>query len=359
VTGATGLVGNNVVRQLLDRGEAVRILVRESSDCRTFEDLDVDVIFGDTRHANAVRAAAEGVDLIVHAAAIVKIGRTRLEQFRAVNVEGTRHVAQAAQDVGARMVHVSSTDTVGVKSLDEPADEETPFDKRIKTPYLVTKYEAEQVVLQHVELGLDAVIVNPSFMLGPWDWKPSSGEMLLAVARGRSWLAPRGYFSVVDVRDVGQGILAAAERGKPGRRYILAGKTMSYLEAWRLFAEVTGGRRPLFRTGPIVSLCTGWVGDIIGLLTGDEPSFNSGSIRIANMPRNYSSRRAEIELGYTTRPVRETVEDAWRWFQTHGYVGAKSGQPLDVKTKPAGSSAPGLPASSESHSPYPAERTPY
>jgi dihydroflavonol-4-reductase len=160
-------------------------------------------------------------------------------------------------------------------------------------------------------------------MLGPWDWKPSSGEMLLAVSRGSSWMAPRGYFSVVDVRDVCAGILAAADRGQSGRRYILAGETMSYLEAWRLFADVTGGRRPWCRTGPIIRVITGWVGDIIGLITGEEPGFNTGAIRIANLPRNYSSARARKELDYTTRSVHETVTDAWNWFIEYGYAGRK------------------------------------
>ena len=318
VTGATGLVGNNMVRTLIERGGHVRALVR-NRDARSLEGLDLEIYQGDLRDAAAIVQAASGVDLIIHAAARVKIGRAHLERFREVNVEGTRNVANAARENGIRLIHVSSTDTVGFKSLDEPADEETPFDTSIRTPYIVTKYESEQVVLQQVRDGLDAVIVNPSFMLGPWDWKPSSGEMLLSVARGVSWAAPRGYFSIADVRDVCSAILTAFERGQRGRRYILAGETLSYLEAWRLFAEVTGGRWPLFRIGPLCSLLGGWIGDGLGLITGEEPNVNSGAIKIANKPRNYSSARAETELGYRKRPVRETVEDTWRWFQEYGY----------------------------------------
>ena len=320
VTGATGLVGNNVVRALLGCGEAVRVLVRRESTTRPLTDLDVELRYGDTRDEDAVCRAAEGVSLIIHSAAIVKIGSKELERFRAINVEGTRHVASVAEAAQIRMVHVSSTDAVGIKSLQEPADEETPFDTSITTPYIVTKYEAEQLVLDRITRGLDAVIVNPSFMLGPWDWKPSSGQMLLEVARGRSWLAPRGYFSVADARDVAQGILAAAERGQCGRRYILAGRTMSYLDAWRLFAEVTGGRRPWGKLGPVGAKAVGWAGDLYGIMTGEQPGFNSGVLRITNYPRNYTSARAQAELGYHTRPVRQTVEDAWSWFQRHAYA---------------------------------------
>ncbi len=347
VTGATGLVGNNMVRTLIERGQRVRVLVRNSA-ARSLEGLGVEIHKGDIRDAAAVAEAARDADLIIHAAARVKIGRTRLEKFRTVNVEGTRNVANTARANGVRLVHVSSTDTVGLKSLDEPADEDTPFDTSICTPYIVTKHEAEQVILQQLRDGLDAVIVNPSFMLGPWDWKPSSGEMLLAVARGLSWLAPRGYFSVIDVRDVCRSIVAAAERGQTGRRYILAGETMSYLEAWRLFADVTGGRWPLFCGGPVI----GWIGDIIGLITGNEPAFNSEAVKIANKPRNYSSARAKAELGYTTRPVRETVEDAWRWLQDHGYVTRTNKLAMEPAKDPQ-PSRPDRPASSESRSPHP------
>ena len=320
VTGATGLVGNNVVRQLLARGDAVRVLTRQSSNPRPLEDLDVQHALGDICQADSVRQACEGVHAVVHAAGYVHIGRSKLDVHRAINVEGTRNVARAARESGARMVHVSSTDAVGIGSLDEPADEETPFADHAGCTYAITKREAEQVVQQEIAQGLDAVIVNPSFMLGPWDWKPSSGRMLLEVAKGKALVAPRGHFSACDVRDVAAGILTAIERGQCGRRYLLAGKTLSYLDAFRLFAQVTGGRRPIGSPGPVVSLIGGWLGDLSTLITRDESDVNSAAIRIARLPKNYSSRRAQDELAYTTRPVEESARDAWQWFQDHGYA---------------------------------------
>jgi len=320
VTGATGLVGNNVVRMLLDRGEEVRVFVRQNADSRPLQGLQIQVVRGDVRNPEAAQQAADGVDLIIHSAAIVKVGRTGLDTFRAVNVEGTRNIASLARAAGVRMVHVSSCDAVGINSLEKAADEETPFEVETKAPYILTKLEAEQVIQEEVERGLNAVIANPSFMLGPWDWKPSSGQMLLEVARGRGWFAPHGYFSVADVRDVSTGVLAAADHGQVGRRYILSGETMSYLDAWRLFADVVGIRPPWAHAEPTAARIGGWFGDVWGMLTGNEPAINSGAVALTNLPRNYSCARAEAELGYRRRPVRQTVQNAWEWFQDYGYA---------------------------------------
>lgn len=320
VTGATGLVGNNVVRMLLDRGDSVRVLVRKGCDPRPLAGLPVEIVEGDVRDGESVARACRGVGAVIHAAGHVRIGWSGLELQRAVNVEGTRHVAAAANAAGARMVHVSSVDALGIRSLDNPADEETPLEGNLLVPYVVTKREAEQVVLEEVGRGLAAMIVNPGFMLGPWDWKPSSGQMLLAVGRRRFLLAPPGWFGVCDVRDVAAAILAALERGTPGRRYITTGPTICYADAMRVFAEVTGARVPFSPPGPITLAIVGWACDLWTRLTGREPPVNSGALRVARLPKSYSSARAERELGYRARPLRETVQDAWDWFRQNGYA---------------------------------------
>jgi len=320
VTGATGLLGNNVVRQLLDRGHRVRVLVRESSDPRPLAGLDVEIVRGDIRDADNVRDACKHTRCVIHSAAYVQLGRSRLDLHRAVNVQGSGHVAEAARMAGVRMIHVSSVDALAMGSVREPADEDTPLADPVRCAYAITKREAEQVVLQAVKRGLDGVIVNPGFMLGPWDWKPSSGRMLLEIATGRALFAPRGWFSACDARDVAAGILAAMQQAQTGRRYIMAGESITYLKAWRLFAEVSKARRPWVSVGPVALWFAGMAGDLRTLLTGREPYVNSGAIALARKPKCYSSQRAEMELGYRTRPFRTSVQDAWSWFQENGFV---------------------------------------
>lgn len=319
VTGATGLVGNNVVRLLLARGEAVRVLRRASASARPLAGLDVDVVEGDICDADAVRRACRGAGRVVHAAARVHIGWSGLGLQRSTNVEGTRHVACAAHAEGARLVHVSSVDALGHGTRDCPGHEESTPSAAVNCPYVVTKREAEQVVMEQVSQGLDAVIVNPAYMLGPWDWAPSSGRMLLQVARCRALIAPPGGNDFCDVRHVAGGILAAMERGATGRRYILGGQALTYFEAWRIFAEVTESRPPLFTAGRRAVRAVGLAGSFWGSLTGREPDVNSATAAISTQPHHFSSARAESELGYRPGAVRDAAATAWEWFREWGY----------------------------------------
>ena len=320
VTGATGLVGNNVVRLLLEAGETVRVLVRGTSDPRPLSGLEVEVVTGDVCDVESVRRATSGVSQIVHAAARVHIGWTGLESLRAINVEGTRNVAMAARDANARMVHVSSVDTLGVGSPDSIADEESPREGKVLCSYVLTKCEAERAFLEEVSRGLEGIVVNPGFMFGPWDWKPSSGRMLLEVARRFTPFAPKGGCSVCDVRDVAAGILSAFRRGTVGRCYILGGENLSYLDIWKRITSVTGGSAPIGRAGPLMRIAAGRGGDLIGKLTGREPDVNSASVGMSDLYHYYSIARAQEELGYVVRPLEESLSDAWDWFREEGYA---------------------------------------
>jgi dihydroflavonol-4-reductase len=322
ITGATGFVGNNVARLLVERGQRVRVLVRDSSDLQPFADLPVELCHGDVRDGATVEQAFAGVQRVIHCAALVHIGWSRLDEQRAVNVAGTKIVAETALRHGARMVHVSSIDALGVRTLDEVCDENTPPKTDKVCPYVLTKREAEQVVLDCVARGLDAVIVNPGFMLGPWDWKPSSGKMLLKIATGWALLAPPGTNSYCDVRDVADGIISALERGRTGQRYILAGKTLTYGEALKIIAPIIGCRPP-FRTAikPTIRLI-GFAGDMLAWVTGRESDVNSAATEMSLLPKNFSSARAAAELGYQTRDVQQSAADAWAWLKKYGYAKA-------------------------------------
>ena len=320
VTGSTGLLGNNVVRQLVARGDEVRVLVRSSADPRPLEGLRVEVITGDVTSVQDIEDAVEGVDAVIHCAGVVRIGWSDAETFHRVNVEGTQLVAKAARKQGARLVHVSTINTLGVATRRRVADETWADPRVVLCPYVTSKRAGESVVREQIGEGLDAVIVHPGFMLGPWDWKPSSGEMILEVARRWTPLAPTGGVSVCDVRDVAEGVLSALERGRRGESYVLGGENLRYWRLWKLIAEVSGGSAPWVPAGPINRMIGGAFGDLWGKVTGVEPAVNSAAAKMASQLHFFSSDKAKRELGYTSRPARESITDAWHWFLEHGYV---------------------------------------
>jgi len=189
----------------------------------------------------------------------------------------------------------------------------------VPIPYVITKREAEQVVLDEIARGLDAVIVEPGLMFGPWDWKPSSGKMMIEVVRFAPWY-PVGAITCCDVRDVAAGILAAARLGRTGRRYVLGGHNVTYKEAWQRMARIGGGLRPFLPMGLGFRALVAPGLDLATRLRGRESEKNSGALRMAAQQHCFSSRRAEDELGYRIRPFDQSLRDTWDWFRQHGYI---------------------------------------
>jgi dihydroflavonol-4-reductase len=314
VTGATGLVGNNLLRQINPTRCQVRALVRGSRPRRELEGLAVDVVPGDITDRAALEALVDGVDAIVHAAALIHIGWTRVDESRRINVQGTRELGELCLARGIRMIHVSSVDTLAAGQRDRPATESDRLPSKPLCAYVASKRESEAEIDALVARGLDAVIVHPGFMLGPWDWKPSSGQMMLALARHRAPLAPGGGASVVDVRDVVHGILSAIEVGRRGERYILAGTNMPYLDLWKAMCTTMSRPGPLGRMTDAVAAAVGAAGDAWTRLRGREPPINSAITKMGQLTHYYSSDKARAELGYRTGDVENAIRDAWRWF---------------------------------------------
>ena len=337
VTGATGLVGNNVVRRFLNAGWNVKVLVRprHSGPTIELEGLPVERITGSLEEVDSLRKSVDEIDLVIHSAAMVHCGWSYHDEMYRVNVEGTARLAEITRLVGARFIHVSSVDALGLRSDGIPADEETPPGGMVECPYVLTKRMAESAVLTEVDRGLDAVIVNPVYMIGPWDWKPSSGRMLLEVASGKGLLAPPGANDFVDVRDVVNGIEAANERGQTGRRYILGGHALTYLAAWKVFAEVAGRRPPIGNAPPLAVRAAGRLGDLACTLLRREPPVNSAAAEMSMLRHNFSCKRAINELGYKIRPLEVAAADAWAWFCENGYAknsGERYTQPASCHT---------------------------
>lgn len=325
VTGATGLLGNCIVRELLERGESVRALCRAGTSREPFQGLDsshhpaLEVVEGDLSSPERLMKAVEGCRAVIHSAAFIHIGWSHLEQSRSVNVEGTRRVIQACLAHQSKLVHVSTVDTFpAARSIDFPIDETSNANdgvKKVPCSYVISKSEADEVVRQAVtQRSLEATIVHPGFMLGPYDWKPSSGRLMLAVSRAPLAVAPGGGCSLCDARDVAAATVSAIDRGEIGQSYILAGENLTYRQLWKHIRQTTGRGGPVISPKRVLQLI-GWsCSTVHRAIPRWEGDVNGAAIAMGQLYHYYSSAKAEKQLGYSNRPTSQTLDDAWQWL---------------------------------------------
>jgi dihydroflavonol-4-reductase len=315
VTGATGLLGNNVTRLALGRGIEVVAISRNSTSAKSLEDLNLQKLDADITDFDSLDRIDGKLDAVIHSAAHIHIGWSQRQQGIQTNKNGTANAIRLAQKHQARLIHVSTVNTLAIGAADRIIDEQTPGDGQVPCTYVVSKRSAEQEVRQAIQQGIDAVIVYPGFMLGPWDWKPSSGRMIMDLRKGAPPLAPSGGCSICDPRDVADAILQAIAKAPGGSRYILAGENWTYFQLWREITKQFGARAPwtfLRRPGQIAA---GSIGDLLGKLTGKEPLVNSAAIAMSSQYHWYSSQLAIDQLDYRIRPVDASIADAIDWMR--------------------------------------------
>ena len=325
VTGATGFVGAAVARRVLAAGEAVRVLVRETSDRGNLAGLDVEIAIGDLAAPETLRAALGGCAALFHVAADYRIWCPDPAPMMAANVEGTRAIMRAAAEAGvARIVYTSSVAVLGLHADRSAADEDTASSLGdMIGPYKRSKFLAEQVVDDMVrDDGLPAVIVNPSMPVGPRDIKPTpTGRMIVEAAAGRMPAYVETGLNVVHVDDVAEGHWLAYERGEVGRRYILGGDNMSLQAILGEVAALVGRRPPRIKLPHGVVLPIAVVAEALARLGGGkrEPMATVDGVRMARKWMFFSSDRAVGELGYAPRPAADALADAVAWFRGHDY----------------------------------------
>ena len=335
VTGASGFIGANLVHALAARGHAVRVLLRPGSDRRGLEAVPVEVVAGDVNERPVLARAVRGCDWVFHLAASYHLWLADYAPMYATNVEGTRHVLQAAAEAGcSRIVYTSTVGCIGLPVEQEgvvtPTDENTPVaEAQMSNHYKLSKWKAEGVARELASQGAPIIIVNPSAPVGPRDVKPTpTGQVIVDFLNRRMPAYLETGLNWVHVRDVAAGHVLAAEKGRVGERYILGHEDGNWTmkQALEVLAELTGLPGPGFRVPYAVALGAAHVSEMVASWTGQPPKAPLAGVRMARYKMFFNPAKAVRELGLPQTPPRLALADAVEWFRAHGYVRGPRGQ---------------------------------
>lgn len=323
VTGATGFIGSHITRKLVERGERVKVLVRKTSDTRNIDSLDVEKVYGDVGNPDSLRTAFSGCETLYHAAGFVSFKKSDYQKMIDVNVKGSSNVLSAAMDAGvSRVLFTSSVAAIGVESDGSPVTEETEYELYSEEiGYMNCKYLAEKEAKRFARNGLPVVILNPSVVLGPGDVYLSSSGSVLWFCKRRFPGYMDGTFNVVDAEDVAEGHLLAAEKGKPGERYILANENVDVRGYFALLEKVTGVAAPKIKIPYPFAYTTAFLLErLFGFSFPNYSSLDLDSIKLSRYNWHADASKAARELGFTTTPVEETIGKTVEWFRENGYL---------------------------------------
>ncbi len=323
VTGADGLLGSNLVRELLTRGHSIRAVIQPGRQQKTLEGLTLEKFSGNLLNSNEVVKAGEGCDAVIHCAASTSVWPIRSEIVNKVNIEGTKNIIKSVhQNKVQRMIYVGTANSFGFGSKEKPGVEGNPYKSATYgLDYMDSKYKAQQIILKEVqENQLPAVIVNPTFMFGPYDSNPSSGAMIVALYKGKVPGYTSGGRNYVCAKDAAVAIANALTKGRVGECYILGNQNLSYKEAFGKIASAIGVNPPSISIPSAFAKLYGRVGSLIGIMSGKTPAISYPLSRIACDEHYFSPAKAVNELELPQTPIETGIKECFEWLKENNYL---------------------------------------
>ncbi len=323
VTGPDGLLGSNLVRELIVRGYSVRAMVLKGKLAKTLDGLDIDIVEGDVTNKDELITLSQGMDYFINVAAITDVWPSRGEIYHKVNVIGTENVIQAVlQNKIKRLIQVGSASSFGFGTKNSPGNEDSPSKSHMYgLDYIDSKRIGQEIVLEAFKkFDLPAMVVNPTFMVGPYDSKPSSGEMIIAFLNDQLPALSKGGKNWVYVKDVAHGIANGLEIGRLGETYILGHENLSFREALTRIGKVIQRKPPRYSVPNFLMKTVGMFGSAMATVTSKKPGISYPLARIACDGHYFSPAKAVEELKLPQTPIEIGVKEAVKWFEDNGYV---------------------------------------
>jgi dihydroflavonol-4-reductase len=325
VTGAAGFLGSHVARQLVARGEEVRVLMRPSSTNRAIADLSLEYVTGDLRDPASLDRAMSGVKRVFHVAADYRLWARRSQDIYDSNVGGTKNLLVAAKRAGVeQLIYTSTVATIAVDRPELPNEFTDAKLEEMVGHYKRSKWMAEQEALHAAKDGLPVIVAMPTTPVGPWDWKPTpTGKIILDFLNGKMPGYVETGLNFVAVEECAAGHLLVSEKGKIGERYLLGGENLTLKQVLDALAKITGLPAPRLKIPHGLALGVAYANTTFSRLIGREPQIPVEGVKIARHRMFVDCVRAQRELGFQAGPVMAALERAVRWYEANGYI-AKS-----------------------------------
>ena len=327
VTGADGVLGSNLVRDLLSRDYKVSVLLEAGKESPTLEGLDIQKFHGNILSPIDVENATKGQEGVIHAAASTSVFPARSEIVNKVNIEGTQNIIDAClKHKIKRLVYVGTANSFCFgSSKDSPGVEKGPYlSVKYGVDYMDSKQKAQELVLDYVKNhNLPALIVNPTFMIGPYDSKPSSGIMVLTIKKGGVPGYSGGGKNFVAVKDAATALANALTMGRIGECYILGNYNLTFKEAFETIAEVVGAKAPSRQLPNFIVVSYGRLMSLLAKIFKFYPAVTKELAVISCENHFYSSEKAQKELLLPKTPLKVAIKECYDWFNENGYLDKK------------------------------------
>ena len=314
VTGASGHIGNCLVRELIRKGAQVKVLVHSFRN--DLDQMDVELIQGNLLDPESLIPLCEGVDVVFHLAAQIALDNHSAKMVYETNITGTKNMIRAAISGGAKkFIHFSSIDAFRIGSSGQLLDENRQLIEANHSIYAFSKAESEREVMKAVKEGLNAVILSPTAVIGPFDYRGSIlGNAILKIYQEKIPFLVSGGYNWVDVRDVVAASIQAIESGRKGEKYILSGTFCNLKELSFLISKISGGKVPGIVPVSLARLACPFF-QAYSAMTKTDPLYTKQSLDLlVSSPENISSEKARKELGYESRLLEQTLSDTFNWY---------------------------------------------
>ncbi len=322
ITGGDGLLGSNLIRVLIKQNYKVTVFQFKGANSQTLEGLPIKKVEGDILDFDSVDQAMSEHDVVIHAAANTTMWPPKSKTINDVNLEGTINVVNSAvKNKVQRFIHVGTANTFKNGSLAQPGDESSEGVKTYGLDYIESKRNAQKYVLRAVkQLGLPGVVVNPTFLIGPYDSRPGSGEMILSIYRGKIPVVPKGSKNYVAARDAAIAIANAIEMGKVGDCYILGNHNYTYRQAFEIISECVGAASPKYILPDILIRYYGKINSFLAGIFRFHPKVTRELALISCEDHCYSGEKARKELQMPVTSLYDAVKESFSWMRQNGYV---------------------------------------